>query len=142
MDKMTRQTKQQLAKLKKEYRKANMEKVKEQNRKSYLKNRDKRLAHDKKYYEENKETISKRHKKYAQDNKEQRKQISQKHRKANPQKVKARALANYYIQIPANKMCVECGINPAIERHHKDYSKPLAVQLVCNPCHTNNGGII
>ena len=32
-------------------------------------------------------------------------------------------------------MCVRCGSDKRLERHHPDYNKPLEVVVVCHPCH-------
>jgi len=50
-------------------------------------------------------------------------------------KARARFLAYKYIKIPKGFMCVICNEELAKERHHKDYSRALEVELVCKKCH-------
>jgi hypothetical protein len=45
----------------------------------------------------------------------------------------ARALITGRLQRP--KLCEVCGVAAELEGHHDDYSKPLAVRWLCNPCH-------
>jgi len=47
----------------------------------------------------------------------------------------ARKKAKYNIEIPKNQKCEICKINPAQQRHHPDYNKPLEVLFVCKSCH-------
>ena len=39
------------------------------------------------------------------------------------------------IKIKKGLKCEMCKNNPAEERHHTDYSKPLEVILLCKKCH-------
>ena len=39
------------------------------------------------------------------------------------------------IKIPKNQLCKICKKNKAIQKHHKNYSKPLEVIFVCKECH-------
>lgn len=72
-------------------------------------------------------------------NKEKMREIRRKQarreRLKNPEKIKARNLANNHIEIPKNKMCQRCNLSKATEKHHEDYEKPLKVDLVCKKCH-------
>ena len=52
-----------------------------------------------------------------------------------PERVKAQQKATRKIKIPFGQLCEECRINPAREKHHPDYSKPLEIKFLCNPCH-------
>lgn len=47
-------------------------------------------------------------------------------------KAKARQMAK---AIKIEGFCQECKVNPAQERHHPDYSKPLCVIFLCISCH-------
>jgi hypothetical protein len=51
-------------------------------------------------------------------------------------KANARAYANVYQRrgILKPEPCVKCGSDKA-EKHHDDYSQPLAVTWICRPCH-------
>lgn len=58
----------------------------------------------------------------------------------NPLKHKARtALANAVSrgQIIKPDACQECGRSSALHGHHDDYSKPLDVRWLCQPCHAD-----
>ena len=47
-----------------------------------------------------------------------------------------RKLATHSISLK-NKLCLKCGINKDLQRHHPDYSKPLEVIILCRKCHNN-----
>lgn len=50
-------------------------------------------------------------------------------------KKNARYLAKKHV--PADgRTCERCGCRGPLERHHPDYSRPLFVELLCRPCHT------
>jgi hypothetical protein len=49
--------------------------------------------------------------------------------------VKARSKASYFIIIPENQLCQECGNNLATQKHHDNYNNPLEVKFVCDECH-------
>ena len=56
----------------------------------------------------------------------------------NPEKKQAHAILDYAIKkgvIKRSNRCSECGKPGRTEGHHDDYSKPLAVQWLCKPCH-------
>lgn len=44
------------------------------------------------------------------------------------------ALASGVLTRP--NVCSVCGAQTVIEAHHPDYSQPLQVTWLCNPCHT------
>lgn len=48
-------------------------------------------------------------------------------------KFKAREKAKSNIKVKG--LCENCNINLAVDRHHKDYNKPLEVILLCKKCH-------
>jgi len=58
-----------------------------------------------------------------------------KYEKKNKDKVNAKQKAREQIPIPIGQLCQRCDINPATERHHRDYSKPLMVLFLCKSCH-------
>jgi hypothetical protein len=57
----------------------------------------------------------------------------------NKEKVKAHQISSRALKkglIRKSKSCNRCGaIGVKIEKHHADYSKPLAVEWLCVPCH-------
>lgn len=115
--------------MEKEYRKKNIKKVKEWN-KTWNKN--------------NKE----RKKKHRLSNLGKYREAAKRDRIKFPLKIKARREAQQ-IKISIIQLCEKCNENPAIERHHEDYSKPLEVELLCKDCHNllpkriiNEGGIL
>lgn len=50
-----------------------------------------------------------------------------------PEKVRAQRLARR--AVPLKDRCEICGSSERLHRHHPDYSKPLDVITVCQPCH-------
>jgi hypothetical protein len=50
-----------------------------------------------------------------------------------PEKVRAERLARK--AVPLKERCEICGSTERLHRHHPDYSKPLDVITVCQPCH-------
>jgi hypothetical protein len=58
------------------------------------------------------------------------------------QKVNARAYANTHQKLGmlAPQPCEDCGA-ANVEKHHEDYSKPLAVTWLCRRCHNKRHGI-
>lgn len=58
-----------------------------------------------------------------------------KYHRNNPQKVKARYQARYYIEPPEE--CSGCGVQGVVDGHHVDYSKPLEVVWLCRQCHAD-----
>ena len=63
---------------------------------------------------------------------------SRKWRAANPQKYKAHVTAANAVRcgklIPVAH-CEDCGHEAKLQKHHADYSKPLAVEWLCSKCH-------
>lgn len=54
----------------------------------------------------------------------------------NPEKNKARVLARKYKDELLRPNCEKCGVdNKELFMHHPDYSKPLDVVTLCQPCH-------
>jgi hypothetical protein len=49
----------------------------------------------------------------------------------------ARAYAGVYVRIGKLKPqpCEKCGTTRLVQKHHEDYSKPLAVRWLCQPHH-------
>ena len=109
---------------KKEYKKIwnkkNKDKIKENNKKYYIKNKDK----IKKWGEKKKKKIKEYKKKYR----------IKKNRKKNKDKIKAQNLARK-IKIPKGTICCICEERLATEKHHEDYDKGLEVWFCCGTCH-------
>lgn len=62
------------------------------------------------------------------------------YRRLNPEKYKAKAIANNALQagkLKRKTKCEECGKKTRLEKHHPDYSKPLEVVWLCKKCHTH-----
>lgn len=61
-------------------------------------------------------------------------------RKRNREKVNARGVTHRAIKrgaLARPDACQRCGrADRAIEAHHADYTKPLEVEWLCQPCHT------
>lgn len=91
---------------------------------SYLKNREKRRAHDYKYQRSPKAL-------------ELHRAFSSKVRKLYPEKIRCRD--KVYKAIKSGKIirgnCEGCG-KPKAQAHHKDYSKPFEIKWLCPACHT------
>lgn len=45
-----------------------------------------------------------------------------------------RKIATHKISLK-DKQCIICGSTQDLQRHHKDYSSPLDVQILCRRCH-------
>jgi hypothetical protein len=57
---------------------------------------------------------------------------------AHPERVKAHAALRYAVRkgkVAKPETCSRCGSRDWIQGHHADYSKPLDVIWLCNPCH-------
>lgn len=64
--------------------------------------------------------------------------VTREWRKANPERAKAQAVANNAVRdgkLARPRQCDGCGLPVRVEKHHHDYSKPLAVVWLCKPCH-------
>lgn len=71
-----------------EYRQNNQEKLNENSRKSYLKNREKRKEYSRKYYQNNIEKLKESRRKYHQNNREKENENSHEYRLNNTEKIK------------------------------------------------------
>jgi len=54
--------------------------------------------------------------------------------KKNRDKIKANIAARKQISLTGKK-CVLCGSTYNLHRHHRDYSKPLEADILCQSCH-------
>jgi len=108
---------------------------------------------NKEYYEKNKEKILKRHKEYNKKNREKNREYQkkiarewarkhpekikvsrEKFKRANPEKRSAWRKVER-IKIPYAQLCQRCAIREAVDRHHKNYSKPKEFEFLCKICH-------
>jgi hypothetical protein len=100
------------------------EKKKETMRKYYSEHKGKmiedmnkwRRKNSKKYYKRKAQHVKER---YATDGEFRRKS-------------KARHKAQYWFPVVE---CIRCGSKEMLQRHHKDYNKPLEVVILCQRCH-------
>ena len=124
----------------KEYKKKNKDKIKQQQKKynkiRWEQNREKLLKQHHKWYIKNRERILKYTKNYYNkpENIDKKKISSIIYRQRHPEREKAHQLAKY-IKINKNSKCEICGSNKFLHRHHKDYNKPLEVNVLCRDCH-------
>ena len=106
------------------YRQMNPESHKRSDRKKYLKNKEKYKVNAKLW---------------ATNNPKSRREIISKFQKADYIKNKIKYVARHLgqkVELPYGQICQECHKNPATERHHEDYNKPLEVKFVCKACHS------
>jgi hypothetical protein len=103
----------------------NPEKYRQKNIEHYQKYREKYIKQKREYYLKNRDIILKKEKM---------------ERKKYPQKFYARDIARHKIEIPKDQICVVCNKNPATQREHRDYSKPLDISFVCGFCNKQLGG--
>jgi len=113
-----------------EYRKKNPEKMREYE-KGYMRE----------YKDKNPKFVEKQTKyksKWKKNNPnfvEKQRENMRKYHLNNLEKYKAHRIAQK-IKIPKGQLCEVCKEMLAIERHHKDYSKPLEFIFVCRRCHS------
>lgn len=126
-----------------------MSELKEYKRKWYLKNRKRiseknklnvkeKVEYNKKWRESNKDKWREHNREYSKkynQKSDKIKKANMKWRKSNKEKIRAEIIANRKISFPKNKLCENCNLVLATQRHHQDYSKPLEVMFVCKPCH-------
>ena len=99
------------------------------------KNKKKNRIYKHNYYKRNKTKVDKANKEWRKKNPDKVYSYTKKQRQRNPEKSRARKAAFKKIPIPKGQLCQRCNKKLATERHHKDYSKPLEVELLCTKCH-------
>jgi hypothetical protein len=67
-------------------------------------------------------------------NKEKHNTMMRKVYQDNKEKYKTRQKTLKHLYIPEGLICQNCHLNPATERHHSDYSKPMDILFVCKEC--------
>jgi len=71
---------------------------------------------------------------WARKHPEKIKASREKFKKTNPEKRNAWRKVET-IKIPYGQLCQRCVIREAVDRHHKDYSKPMEFEFLCKICH-------
>lgn len=148
-------------KYRKNYVKENKEKLKEKRLESYYLNLEKRREQSKRSYEKNKkeiavrrakkrkiqeekEKIRLRHKEWRKLNRTRVGEITSEWKKRNPQKAAAHTLILWAVRtgvIVKSEFCQECKKIGKVEGHHIDYSRPLDVIWLCKNCHSKKHAI-
>lgn len=129
-----------------EWASANKDKVREYSRKWAENNKDK--IQD--YYLNNKEYLDKCRKDWAEQNRESVNKSNAEWKSRNPKKVNAHNMVNNSLRdgkIVKPLSCECCSVfTETLHAHHSDYNKPLDVEWLCVPCHSewhkNNDPII
>ena len=116
----------------KRYQQKNAEILKEKRKIYSVEHRKQRREYDRKHYLEQRERIYEKQRKYCEEHREQSRKSVARYQKANPQIVSAQIKAQRNIVLLA--CCEICG-EPATDRHHPNYSKPLEVMHLCGKCH-------
>ncbi len=118
--------------LRRDYYIKNKEEMKKNSREYYWKNRcEESLKILRARYHKNKDRILKKQKEWVKNNLDK----CRGYKKKDYNKYKSRFTAERKIKIPKGQLCEDCNINPAEERHHEDYDKPLEVKFLCIGCH-------
>jgi hypothetical protein len=123
------------------YRK-NREHILQRQNKWRAKNKDRRNAKTREWRktvsEERRDYYREWHRQYRQAHPEIIKACNDRMKKKYPEKIRARAILKYAVDIGVvirPNYCSECGVECAPQGHHPDYSAPLEVIWLCDPCH-------
>lgn len=112
------------AKIQKEYRQENKEKI---------------TAYNKQYYKDNIERINHHHKEWSRRNRDKMDKFTKEYYQRNPERMIVHNQLNWAVKsgkIIRPSICSGCGgESNSIEGHHDDYSKPLEVVWLCRECH-------
>jgi hypothetical protein len=85
------------------------------------------------YYQDRKRHFREYQRKYRAGHKKGYNKRNRLYRERHPEKIKAEILAHRLV--PLGSHCVLCGATKNLQRHHPDYSKPLEIVTLCQPCH-------
>jgi len=100
----------------------------------YKKHKETILEYGKKWKIDNEERVKIQNRIWLENNRTRHNKNIKEWDKKHP-KIKKAHNKSRYIKIPKGKMCEECGKRLAVEKHHKDYDKPLEVVFLCLECH-------
>lgn len=118
---------------------ANPDRVAERRKKWVLANPDKRAEYQKKWELKYPGRFAEFTKKWRAENPERWAEIAKKWQQENADKLRCHQKLGYAVQkgwVLKSNTCQICGAaDTKIEGHHPDYSKPLEVVWVCDPCH-------
>ena len=98
------------------------------------------LTHQKEYNKNNMERIRAYKKKWQKENRDKQNGYTEKHRLSSPKRFerhRTRNITRWYEgkKVPKREVCMKCGTKNDLEYHHKDYSKPFEVDVLCKKCH-------
>ena len=115
------------------WRAENPDKIKESQRKTDIKGKDRK----RKWREANAQKCKESCKRWKARNAKHVRDYSEKYRSGNPEKIKARNTVNHAIESGKIKRhpCSVCGSTENLDAHHEDYSKPLNVVWLCRTHH-------
>lgn len=118
---------------------ANPDRLAERRKKWFLANPDKRCEYQKKWEFKYPGRFAEFTKKWRSENPERWLEIQRKWQKENSDKLRCHQKLRYAVQngyVLKSTICQFCGATDTpIEGHHQDYSKPLEVMWLCDPCH-------
>jgi hypothetical protein len=119
----------------KEYCEKTKDKAKKYHKERYEKNKKDILKNQREYYLKNKEIVKNSSKKRYLKNKDKIRKRGKKWYELNYFKEIVKRIAQRKIKIPKNQVCERCNEMLAVDRHHKNYKKPLEVKFLCRSCH-------
>lgn len=126
--KYTGKNKDKIRVYQKKYRKLNKEKKKIYAQQYFVKNRERDR-------EKNQLRKKKWQKKHAEKLRLYNQEYQKHYRDLEENRIKSNARQRAINNTIQPEKCQICGIKTKLERHHKDYSKPLEVVFLCKRCH-------